>query len=528
MSHRTHFLRPIVTAFSRFLGVSSLLLTESGAGPAFVGAQQTPAPATTIVTRQIARGVQFAQYITPAHAPGGPLIVSVLRVNLKEKDVRVEAALGGDQVWGNDPTLGREVVSTLAARRGAVAGVNAGFFPFAGNPLGLHVENGEIVTEPNGRAVFGLTKGGAIRIGIFGYQGSVTAPRGSAPLDGLNRRPGNNDKLLLFTPRFFDATLKTTPTGDRFEVTLANVALPLAAGKTVRGSVSRVSPSGGQSPLAPGSVVLSGSGAGADFLRAHAALGALFTVRLGVTPDASDLAQAVTGAPRLLTDGRVTITAAQEKVGSSFVTTRHPRTAAGVTSEGVLLLVVVDGRQSDLSRGASLPELAAILLKLGARDAVNLDGGGSSALIAQNSVVSSPSEGKERPIADALLVFAPVDPAAPQRPLILQTPLLAQQRAVSGPAQAALQVGDRAAFALRDGAGRVLSDHGRVVWGTSGGVGFVTQRGIFHALRAGVGAVRVTLGQHVTVVDVTVTAARYNSAAPAGSTPRAPTMTPRP
>lgn len=79
----------------------------------------------------------------------------------------------------------------------------------------------------------------------------------------------------------------------------------------------------------------------------------------------------------LVTDGRNTGATAlvQPKV-------RHPRTAAGVTANGrTLILVVVDGRQPTHSIGATLPELADIMIGLGADDAINLDGGGSSTFV---------------------------------------------------------------------------------------------------------------------------------------------------
>jgi hypothetical protein len=90
-------------------------------------------------------------------------------------------------------------------------------------------------------------------------------------------------------------------------------------------------------------------------------------------------------------------------------TQRHPRTAAGVTRDGrTLLLLVVDGRQPEWSIGATLPELAEILIEAGARDAVNLDGGGSSALWSRGPqagagrVLNRPSDGRVRPVANHL------------------------------------------------------------------------------------------------------------------------------
>jgi hypothetical protein len=80
------------------------------------------------------------------------------------------------------------------------------------------------------------------------------------------------------------------------------------------------------------------------------------------------MGEAVTGGPRLIAEGRVALgsaAVAEERVGAAFVNNRHPRTAVGVTNDGTLLLVTVDGRQPGFSRGATLPELAALLLKIG-------------------------------------------------------------------------------------------------------------------------------------------------------------------
>ena len=89
---------------------------------------------------------------------------------------------------------------------------------------------------------------------------------------------------------------------------------------------------------------------------------------------------------------------------------RHPRTAAGVTADGhTLVLAVVDGRQPGYSAGATLPELAALMIRLGAVDAINLDGGGSSTFVYRPAqgpeTVNRPSDGRWRAVANALGVW---------------------------------------------------------------------------------------------------------------------------
>jgi exopolysaccharide biosynthesis protein len=82
--------------------------------------------------------------------------------------------------------------------------------------------------------------------------------------------------------------------------------------------------------------------------------------------------------------------------------TRHPRSAIGWNKD-YFFLVEVDGRQKT-SAGMSFPELAAYMAKLGCEEANNLDGGGSATLWVRGNVMNSPSEGRERPAANALVV----------------------------------------------------------------------------------------------------------------------------
>lgn len=100
---------------------------------------------------------------------------------------------------------------------------------------------------------------------------------------------------------------------------------------------------------------------------------------------------------------------------SPYVQKCHPRTAIGHTQDGnTMILVVIDGRQPNYSMGATLPEVAQILLGAGAFNAINLDGGGSSTMVLNDNgnpfVLSSPIQSsvptRERPIANHLGIYA--------------------------------------------------------------------------------------------------------------------------
>ena len=97
-----------------------------------------------------------------------------------------------------------------------------------------------------------------------------------------------------------------------------------------------------------------------------------------------DVTDAIGAGPLLLRDGAPTRSADAEAFFGTSIPRRHPRSAVGVEPGGAVWLVVVDGRQ-DASRGVTLGELAELMAGLGARDALNLDGGGSSALVVQTA-----------------------------------------------------------------------------------------------------------------------------------------------
>ena len=117
-----------------------------------------------------------------------------------------------------------------------------------------------------------------------------------------------------------------------------------------------------------------------------------------------DAIHIVGAGPRLVMGGQVYVTADEESFPNNISVGRAPRAAFGVTMYGDYIFAVVDGRQAH-SRGCTLQEWADILVnQFGAVDAINLDGGGSAELIVKGNIVNSPSDGKERPVASALMI----------------------------------------------------------------------------------------------------------------------------
>lgn len=120
------------------------------------------------------------------------------------------------------------------------------------------------------------------------------------------------------------------------------------------------------------------------------------------------LVTAVGGSNLVLENGY----ASHISVGTDWGDTRHPRSAVGYKPDGSIVLMVVDGRQPEVSNGASLADLAYIMASLGCTNALNLDGGGSCTFVLKDAngkfnVENSPSDGGLRKVADGLMVILP-------------------------------------------------------------------------------------------------------------------------
>lgn len=125
-------------------------------------------------------------------------------------------------------------------------------------------------------------------------------------------------------------------------------------------------------------------------------------------PPEGEIAQAISGNTMLVTHGQPTL----EDEGQSYLITRQPRTAVALNqARDTLIIVIVDGRQLNYSEGATISELTEMLIQHGAYEALNLDGGGSTALVIEgvdghpvvlNSPIHTRLPGRERPVANHL------------------------------------------------------------------------------------------------------------------------------
>jgi|TARA_Y100000031_G_C8172553_1_gene362511 exopolysaccharide biosynthesis protein len=117
-----------------------------------------------------------------------------------------------------------------------------------------------------------------------------------------------------------------------------------------------------------------------------------------------EVESAISGGPVLVQNGKIYITDEEEVFFGTKIPEIHPRTAIGYTDKNTMIILVVDGRQAS-SRGVYLEELAQIMVNLKCVEALNLDGGGSSALVVSDQLINKPSgTSKEREVMSAIVV----------------------------------------------------------------------------------------------------------------------------
>lgn len=284
---------------------------------------------------------------------------------------------------------GRGSLAKQAAQRGMLAAINASYFDTDGWVIGNVKDKSDFIAmDSTPRSGYIAGDGEQQIVRDIAYTGTLKLPSGTTlNIKGMNRARIAND-LVLFNS-YYAASTKTNQFGR--EVKIKN------------GRVIAVSTAGNMS-LEPGSIVISGHGINADAL-AGLKLGDHVTLMQTLGSNLADAAATVvSGGPLLVENGRVNVRTAEEQIAPDIARGRAPRTALGLKKDGTLLLLVVDGRSS-ASSGMTLTELAQYLVKLGAFNAVNYDGGGSSEMVINGKIVNKPSDGRERAVSIGLGLF---------------------------------------------------------------------------------------------------------------------------
>ncbi|MCX4986050.1 phosphodiester glycosidase family protein [Streptomyces sp. NBC_00572] len=382
-------------------------------------------------------------------ATTGPWQVQVVRVDATA-DVAFKAVHG--QAVSTTQTVRdmAEAAGGLVAVNGSEFDIdspsNKEFSGYDGDPEGLYVQGNNLLSEANnGRTALLLEgAGGRVRVDEITSRTQVTAPDGQVrQVDGVNRVPGrirgcggigddhrldgkganpegkpwrgvmcvDDNEVVIFRPEWGTTTPPPRPeVGNSVDVVMDG-----------NWTVKEIRPAGG--PIPAGSRIMQGIGTGADWLRAHAVVGQAFkpgttiTDSQGKSVTSPTLSAVAGGGPALVRNGEVLVNTVANGMHdavygtpTSAITERHPRTLAGVTATGELLLVTVDGRSPGTSVGVTAHEAADVMRWLGATDALSLGIGGDTTLVANDSLYNRPmdswtaSGSTERKVGNAVVV----------------------------------------------------------------------------------------------------------------------------
>lgn len=354
--------------------------------------------------RTVADGVEYAQ--VRREFSGKSVDINLLRLDLKKVRLDVHHAM--------EMAIGTEKTSSIAMRHGAIAAINAGFFRldssiWAGDAAGVMMINNRLLSESqNNRTALFIRNFGDIqtevRFAPINLGSTFKIGDRTFRFTGINRER-KSDELIEYTPEFGRSTLTN---GDGLEIVV------------FRDRILAIKPDLGSSEIPTSGFVISATGKMRDELIPHIRIGKKIMRYTGVshdprnrfpnqdsrlTDDAFSGAEDITnGVPQLIRNGKIDITWEHEKASRSFVETRHPRTAVAKLKDGKFLMLTADGR-TDASGGLDLYDLAEYMLEIGATDAMNLDGGGSTTMFLGGKVVNRPSDKEgERKVGDAILV----------------------------------------------------------------------------------------------------------------------------
>jgi hypothetical protein len=319
----------------------------------------------------------------------GPLMIYLTEVDWNNSQLEVEVAPAGEKI------MSREPVSAIAAWEGALVAVNGGYFANSGAALGAMVRNREWMRLPSrGRSALGITADRKIVMDNLHVMGTLLLNKTQWVMVNDLNSTKELDRVIVYTPRW----------GGYVTIGADDVALSVSGGQVMeiyRGMAGDVSiPKDGFAVVATGT---------AKAALAQIAKEQTAELTFRTQPDFPNLLHILGGGPRLVKGGREFVTAEMEQFSTPPFQNdpakgRAPRTAVGITADNKLLLVVIDGRQPLHSIGVTLWETARIMRELGAVDALNLDGGGSSTMVVLNRVINAPSDGRERPVGNALVV----------------------------------------------------------------------------------------------------------------------------
>lgn len=381
-------------------GSNSITLNASGSS----GGSVVIADAIRFITpvgSEIAPGVFHT-----VHTLAGPLVVHVVEFDLDDPDYTIEMGFPqGKRNYSSREGTSQIVTHYDTVDDDVIAAINCGYFGSGIDIIGPLASGGNLIGLPTNTwetCILQESAEGWMDRNLPSATGTLTFDGGSTQGINLLNVARTADSLVLYTP-VWDATTGTTTQG--VEVIVENVSFPMRPDKQVVGEVTAIYTGTGSldNAIPAGGMVLSAAGTAATTLQANVTVGDVLAVRFDMSPGTVINTRLMTAGAGWLVEGGVPNTSAWAYF--SFSTELHPRTVLAWNGTKHWF-VTFDGRQAGYSIGADFEDMADFLIgTLGADQAINLDGGGSTTMVINGSIVNQPSDsGGERSVGNALML----------------------------------------------------------------------------------------------------------------------------
>jgi len=365
---------------------------------------------TLVFPHLVGPGVTAAKFDLPAM----PLKVSVTQVDLTNPYIVMETCLGGEKSVASETPVNMALRNTRPGHE-VVAAINGDFFMTAptnevGLPVSGQVRNQELVLSSHNRACLVLDENQRPYIDRLTFTGRVTSGEHSFALNLVNRMRYAYENIaanqsFLFTRSYGPVTYDSSNSGKMVLLRPADGQFRWLANGMEHCVIEDIFDAQGQTPIPDGKAILWLKGTYADqteWMTVGDELDVSFKLTLNNGPQDVNIHQLIGGSDHIIM---------QNGQFREDWAERHPRTAIGFNADSTrLYLVVVDGRHTT-STGVTLLEMKGIFDALGAVNAVNLDGGGSSCMVVNDEVLNHPSDGPVRAVGNGCLLvsLAPQD-----------------------------------------------------------------------------------------------------------------------
>lgn len=305
-----------------------------------------------------------------------------VRINLVELSTDVNNNLEVIPATASNVLSSKNKISNIAQRENAIVAINGGYFkPQTGVPLGTLMINKKIYTGPiYDRVAMGIFEKNYSMARVQ-LNAKISTNIGTIKVDNINQPRILSTNTLVYTSDWGSYSPQCPKYGK---------AIAISNGKLIEESYGSIRiPENGFVIVAQEKIL-------EPILKARK-----FELEVKMNPDWDGVNHIISGGPYLVRNGEIYVDITAQKLAA--IGGRNPRTAIGYTKDNHLIMVTADGREGS-SIGLTLTELAKLMKEFGCVNAMNLDGGGSTVMYVNGSVVNKPAVQGGIPLSHTLTV----------------------------------------------------------------------------------------------------------------------------